>query len=46
MGVVRIGNTKSKNLADDISEKVPKSVQLQALIDTYPNGIMEKKVSH
>jgi len=40
MGVLRIGNTKSKNLADDISEKVPKSVQLQALIDTYPNGIM------
>jgi len=40
MGVLRIGNTKSKNLADDISEKVPKSVQLQALVDTYPNGIM------
>ena len=38
MGVLRIGNTKSKNLADDISEKVPKSVQLKALIETYPNG--------
>jgi len=40
MGVVRIGNTKSKNLADDISDRVPRSVQLRALVDTYPNGIM------
>ena len=34
MGVLISGNTKSKNLAYDISEKVSKSVQGQALIDT------------
>ncbi len=40
MVVVRLGNTKSRNLAEDISDRVPRSVQLRALQDTYPNGVI------
>ena len=40
MAVIRLSNTKSSNLAEEISDKVPRSVQLQALVDTYPNGVI------
>ena len=40
MNVVSLGNTKSrdKNIAQLISERVPRSVQLDDLLSTYPNG--------
>ena len=40
MAVIRLSNTKSSNLAEEISDKVPRSVQLQALVNTYPNGVI------
>ena len=40
MVVIRLSNTKSSNLAEEISDKVPRSIQLQALVDTYPNGVI------
>ena len=40
MVVIRLSNTKSSNLAEEISDKVPRSVQLQALVNTYPNGVI------
>lgn len=41
MSVIPFGNTRSsgdKNLAQLISERVPRSVQLADLLHTYPNG--------
>ena len=38
MNVVRFGNN-NQNVIDDISNCVPKTVQLQDLFDTYPNGV-------
>ena len=40
MNVVSLGNTRSrdKNLAQLISERVPRHVQLQDLLDTFPQG--------
>tara|TARA_R100000808_G_scaffold1584_1_gene7065 strand:- start:7897 stop:10074 length:2178 start_codon:yes stop_codon:yes gene_type:complete len=38
MNVLQFGNT-NKDLAEKISQEVPKTVQLQDLFDTYPNGV-------
>lgn len=40
MNVVSLGNTRSRdqNLAQLISEKVPRHIQLQDLLDTFPQG--------
>ena len=41
MSVIRFDNTKSgtaNDLVEKISREVPRSVQVDVLIETYPNG--------
>ncbi len=38
MSILRFGNT-GQSLTDKISERVPRTVQLQDLFDTYPRGV-------
>ena len=38
MNILHFGKT-SKEVAERISNEVPRHVQLQALVDTYPNGM-------
>jgi hypothetical protein len=42
MNVLSFGKS-SKDIADRISRDVPRSVQLQILIDTYPEGVVRGK---
>ena len=42
MNILSVGKSP-KDVAERISREVPRSVQLQTLIDTYPEGVQRGK---
>ena len=47
MGIISFDNTKYSNpheLVQEISRCVPPSVQINTLIDTYPNGVIKGNI--